>query len=146
MINRKPTKGNLRRQYRSKQRRKASTDPTTYKLADSFMKLGSQCDIVNISSDMEPELPTDMAKPATVSKVPVARASQYDNGSIKTIDDINKSMTNKAIDVQHLDSRGAKDLLSNKNMDKYTGVEKFNRKSFQSGSSVGVINLNTVTN
>ncbi len=31
-------------------------------------------------------------------------------------------------------------------MNKYTGVEKFNPKSFQLGSSVGFINLSTVTN
>ncbi len=55
-------------------------------------------------------------------------------------------MTNKAIDILHLDSRGAKDRLSNEDMHKYTGMEKFNPKSFQSGSSVGFINLNTVTN
>ncbi len=122
------------------------TDPTTDKLADSFMKLGSQCAVVNVSSDKEPELPMDMAKPATVSKVPVAGASQYDNGIFKTTDDINKSMTNEAIDVLHLDSRGAKDCLSNEDMHKYTCVEKFNPKSFQSGSSVGFIDLNTVTN
>ncbi len=122
------------------------TDPTTDKLADSFMKLESQCAIVNVSSYKETELPMDMAKPATVLKVPVAGASQYDNDSIKTSDDINKSMTNKAIDLLHLDSRGAKDRLSNEDMHKYTGVEKFNPKSFQSGSSVGFIDLNTVTN
>ncbi len=89
------------------------SDGTTDKLADSFMKLGSQCVIVNVSSDKESELPMDTAKPATVSKVPIKSASQYDNGSIKTTDDINKSMTNKAIDVLHLESRGAKDRLSN---------------------------------
>ncbi len=85
------------------------TDPTTDKLADSFMKVGSQCTIVNVSSDKEAELPMDTAKPATVSKVSVSSASQYDNGSVKTTDNINKSMTNKVIDVLHLDSRGAKD-------------------------------------
>ncbi len=122
------------------------TDPTTDKLSDSFMKLGSQCAIVNVSSDKEPGLPMDTAKSATVSKVPFAGASQYDNGSVKTTDDINKSMTNEVIGILHLDSRGAKDHLSNKDMHKYTGVEKFNPKSFQSGSSVGFINLNTVTN
>ncbi len=31
-------------------------------------------------------------------------------------------------------------------MHKYTGVEKFNPKNFQSGSSVGFIDMNTVTN
>ncbi len=122
------------------------TDPTTDKLADSFMKLGSQCAIVNFSSNKEPELPMDTAKSATVSKVPVAGASQYDNGSVKTTDDINKSMTNEAIDFLHLDSRGSKDCLSNEDMHMYTGVEKFNPKSFQSGSSVGFIDLNTVIN
>ncbi len=110
------------------------------------MKLGSQCAIVNVSSDKEPELPMDTTNPATVLKVPVARASQYDNSSIKTTDDINISMTNEVIDVLHLDSRGAKDRLSNEDMHKYTGVEKFKPKSFQSSSSVGFIDLNTVTN
>ncbi len=85
-------------------------------------------------------------KPAIVSKVPVAVASQYDNGSVKTTNDIIKSITNEAIDVLHLDSRGAKDRLSNEDMHNYTGVEKFNPNSFQSGSSVRFINLNKVTN
>ncbi len=64
------------------------TDPTTDKLVDSFMKLGSQCAIVNVSSDKEP---MDTVKPATVSKVPITGASKYDMGSIKTTDDINKA-------------------------------------------------------
>ncbi len=55
-------------------------------------------------------------------------------------------MTNEAIDVLHLDIRGVKDCLSKEDMHKYTGVEKFNPKSVQSGSSVGFIDLNTVTN
>ncbi len=55
-------------------------------------------------------------------------------------------MTNEAIDILHLDFRGAKDRLSNEDMHKYTGVEKFNPKIFQSGSSVGFIDLNGVTN
>ncbi len=118
-------------------------DHTTDKLADSFMKLGSQSAVVNVRSDKEPELPM---KSATVSKVSVAGASQSDKGFVKPTDDINKSMTNEAIDVLHLASRGAKDRLSNKDLHKYTGVEKFNAKSFQSGSSVGFIDLNTVTN
>ncbi len=50
-----------------------SDDPTTDKLADSFMKLGSQCAVVNVSSDKEPELPMDTPK-----------ASQSDNSGIKT--------------------------------------------------------------
>ncbi len=45
------------------------THPTTDKLADSFMKLGSQCAMVNVSSDKAPEVPMDTTKPATVSKV-----------------------------------------------------------------------------
>ncbi len=102
------------------------TDPTTDKLADSFMKLGSQCVIVNVSSDMEPELPMDTLK-----------TGQSDNGGIKTTDDINKSMTN--------DFRGEKDCLSIEVMHKYTGVKILNPKSFQSGSSFGFIDLNTPT-
>ncbi len=73
----------------------------------------------------------DTANPATVWKVPVAGASQYNKGSIKTTDDINKSMTNEAIDVLRLDSRDAKDRLSNEDMHKYTSVEIFSPKSFQ---------------
>ncbi len=110
------------------------TDPTTDKLADSFMKLGSQCTIVKVSSDKEPELPMDTLKPG-----------QSDNGGIKTTDDINKSMTNDAIDALHLDFRGKKDRLSIEDIYKYSGVEKFNPKSFQSGSSVGFIDLNAAT-
>ncbi len=104
-------------------------DPTTDKLADSFMKLGSQCAIVNISSDKEPEVPMDTLKPG-----------QSDIGGIKTTYDIDKSMTNNAIDF-----RGEKDRLSIKDMHKYTGTEKFNPNSFQSGTSVGFIDLNTAT-
>ncbi len=58
----------------------------------------------------------DTENTATVSKDTVAVTSQYDQGGVKITDDINKSMTNKAINVLH-----------------------------QSGSGVGFINLNTVT-
>ncbi len=57
-----------------------------------------------------------------------------------------KSMTNEVIDTLHLDSRGVKDRLANEDMLKYTGVEKFNHKSFQLGSRVGFIDPNAVTN
>ncbi len=110
------------------------TDPTTDKFADSFMKLRSQCAIVNVSSDKEPELPMDTLKPG-----------QSDNGGIKTTNDIHKSMTNNAIDALHLDFRGEKDRLPIEDMHKYTGAEKFNPRSSQSGSSVGFIDLNTET-
>ncbi len=109
-------------------------DPITDKLADLFMKLGSQCAIVNVSCDKEPEVAMDTSKP-----------SQSDSSGIKTADDINKSMTNNAIDSLYLDFRGEKDRLSIEDMHKYTGTEKFNPKSFQSGSSVGFIDLNTAT-
>ncbi len=111
------------------------SDLTTDKLADSFMKLGSQCAIVNVSSDKEPEVPMDTLK-----------TRQSDNGGIKTTDDINKSMTNNAIDSLHRDFRGEKDRLSVEDMHNYTGTEKFNPKSFQSSSSVGFIDLNSMTN
>ncbi len=108
------------------------TDHTTDKLADSFMKLGSQCIIVDVSSHKEPELPMNTLKPG-----------QSDNGGIKTTDDIDKSMTNDLIDALHLDFRGEKDRLSIEDMHKYTGTEKFNSKSFQSGSSVGMPHVET---
>ncbi len=44
-----------------------------------------------------------------------------------------------------LDSRSVKDLLQKEDMQKYEGDEKFNPKSFKSGSSVGYINLSKVT-
>ncbi len=110
------------------------TDPTTDKLADSFMKLGSQCAIVNVSSDKEPEVLMDTSKPC-----------QSDNGCIKTTDDINKNMRNDVIDSLHQDFSGEKDRRSIEDIHKYTGTEKFNPKSFKRGSSVGFIDLNTVT-
>ncbi len=109
-------------------------DPTTDKLADSFMKLGSECAIVTISSDKEPELPMDTLKPG-----------QSDIGDIKTTDNIDKSMTKDAIDALQLDFRGVKDRMSIEDMDKHTETEKLNPKSFQSDSSVGFIDLNTST-
>ncbi len=109
-------------------------DPTTDKLADSFMKLGSRCAMVNISSAKEPELCMDTLKPG-----------QSDNGRHQNENDIDKSMTNDAIYTLHLDFRGEKDCLSIEDMHKYTGAEKFNPKSFQSSFSVGFINLNTAT-
>ncbi len=102
-------------------------DPATDKLTESFMKLGSQSTVANIGSDKEPEVPMDTENTATVLKDTVTVTSQSDPGGVKTTDDINKSMKNKAIDVLHLDSRGAKDCLSNEDMHKYTGVEKFNQ-------------------
>ncbi len=68
---------------------------------------------------------------------------QSDIVGIKTTDAIDKNMTNDAIDALHLDFRGEKDRLSIEDMHKYTGTKKFNPKSFQSGSSVGFIDLNT---
>ncbi len=122
------------------------THPTTGKLTESFMKLGSLSTIVNVSSDKEPDVRMEMENPATVSKDTVAVTSQLDQSNVKTTNGIEKSMTNEVIDTLHLDSRGAKDRLSNEDIHKYTGVEKFNPKSFQSGSSVGFIYLKTVTN
>ncbi len=42
-----------------------------------------------------------------------------------------------------LDTRSAKDLLQYKDVHKYKGDEKFNPKSFESGSSVGYIDLSS---
>ncbi len=111
------------------------SDLTTDKLADSFMKLGSQCAIVNVSSNKEPELPMDTPK-----------ANQSDNGGIKTTDDLNKEMKSDVIDSLSLDFRGESDRLSVNDIHKYTGVVKFNPKSFQSGASVGFFDLNSTTN
>ncbi len=111
------------------------SDPTTDKLADSFMKLGSQCAIVNVISDKEPELPMDTPK-----------ASQSDNGGIKATDDLNMEMKSDLIDSLSLDFRGESDRLSVDDIHKYTWVVKFNPKSFQSGASVGFIDLNSTTN
>ncbi len=45
-----------------------------------------------------------------------------------------------------IDTRGVKDLLHKEDMHKYKGDEKFNPKSFKSGSSVWYINHSEVTN
>ncbi len=50
------------------------------------------------------------------------------------------------LDDLQLDTRGVKDLLHKEYMHKYEGDEKFNPKSFKSGSSVGYINHSEVTN
>ncbi len=91
-------------------------------MTESFVKLGSQSTVANIGSDKEPEVTMDTENTATVSKDTVTVTSQSDQGGVKTTDDINKSMTNEAIDVLHLDSSGAKDRLSNEDMHKNTGV------------------------
>ncbi len=44
-----------------------------------------------------------------------------------------------------IDSQSAKDRLHKDDAHMYKGDEKFNPKSFKSGSSVGYINLNTAT-
>ncbi len=46
------------------------SDPTIDKLADSYVKLGSQCAVVNVSSNKEPELPMDTLI-AVASKPPM---------------------------------------------------------------------------
>ncbi len=99
------------------------------------MKLGSQCAVVNVSSDKEPELLMDTLK-----------ASQSDSGGIKTTNDLNKEMKSDVIDSLSLDFRGESDRLSVDDIHKYTGVMKFNPKSFQSVSSIRFIDLNSTTN
>ncbi len=61
-------------------------------------------------------------------------------------DDHDRSMLPEVLDDLQLDTRGAKDLLHMEDMHKYKGDEKFNPKSFKSGSSVGYINRSEVTN
>ncbi len=109
------------------------------------MKLGNLSIVANIASDKEPEVPMETDNPATVSKDTVSGTSQLDQSGVKTSDDVEKSMTNEVIDTLQLDCNSVKDRLSNEDMHKYTDVERFNPKSFQSGSSIGFINLNTVT-
>ncbi len=91
-------------------------DPATHKLTESFMKLGSLSTVANIGSDKEPEVPMETENLATVSKDTVAGTSQLDQSGVKTTDDIEKSMTNEVIDTLHLDSRCAKDCVSNEDM------------------------------
>ncbi len=64
---------------------------------------------------------------------------------VKSIDDAEKGMTSVVLDDLQLDSRGAKDRLHKDDTYKYKGDEKFNPKSFKSGSSVGYIDLNTTS-
>ncbi len=54
-------------------------------------------------------------------------------------------MTSEVLDNLQFDSRGAKDQLHKDDTYKYKGDEKFNPKSFKSGSSVGYIDLNTAS-
>ncbi len=61
-------------------------------------------------------------------------------------DDNDRSMLPEVLDNLQLDIRGVKDLLHKEDMHKYKGDEKFNPKSFKSGSSLGYINLSAVTN
>ncbi len=60
---------------------------------------------------------------------------------VKFIDDTDKDMTSEVLDDLQLDCRGAKDLLHKDDVYKYKGDEKFNPKSFKSGSSLGYVDL-----
>ncbi len=117
----------------------------TDKLTDAFMRLGSQINIVVVDSDQEVDVPMETKKTAKDAKEADARSSQLTQGGFKTTDDLEKGMTDDVLDVLHLDSRGAKDCLSTKDMHNYTGIEKFNSKNFKSGSSIGFIELNAVS-
>ncbi len=64
---------------------------------------------------------------------------------VKSTDDTDKDMTFEVLDDLQLYSQGAEDSLHKYDAYKYEGDEKFNPKSFKSGSSVGYINLNTAT-
>ncbi len=64
---------------------------------------------------------------------------------VKSIDDTDKDMTSEVLDDLQLDSRDDKDRLHKDDTYKYKGDEKFNPKSFKSGSSVGYIDLNKAT-
>ncbi len=54
-------------------------------------------------------------------------------------------MSAKVIHSLYLNSRAKVDLLKKEDMYKYKGDEKFNLKSFKSGSSDGYIDLETVS-
>ncbi len=59
-------------------------------------------------------------------------------------DDSESRMSYTVIDSLQLEMRCKRDLLEKEDMHKNAGDEKFNPKSFKSGSSVGYIDLDTV--
>ncbi len=117
----------------------------TDKLTDSFMKLGCQSSVVVVDSDQQVDTHMDTDKSVIALKDANVGPSQLAHGGFTTTDDLEKGMTNEVLDSLHLNSRGAKDSLSTKDMLKYTGIEQFNPKSFKSGSSIGFIDLNAVS-
>ncbi len=60
-------------------------------------------------------------------------------------DDHDRDMLPEVVSNLQLDTRSVKDLLQKEDMYKSVGDDKFNPKSFKSGSSVGYINLSKVT-
>ncbi len=59
--------------------------------------------------------------------------------------DKDTALKSDVLDILHFDTIGKKDLLQADDVHKYEGDEKFNPKSFKSGSSVGYIDVEEVS-
>ncbi len=129
------------------------TPQVTDELADSFSKLGtakaptpvSDSKMVVVNPDQKVDTPMEIMQTTEASQGTEAypKTLSVPGGAALNYHEIN--MLPEVVGNLQLDTRGVKDLLCKEDMHKYEGDEKFNPKSFRSGSSVGHINLLDVT-
>ncbi len=122
-------------------------------LADSFKKLGNttastmvgDLKIVVIKPDKQADKPMEIGQMTEASKGADIIPKPSIVSDVIVPDDNDRSMLPEVLDNLQLDTRGVKDLLCKEDMHKYEGDEKFNPKSFKSGSSVRYIDRSKVT-
>ncbi len=110
----------------------------TEMLTASFSQHGSAKKLVVINPLQEVDTPMEI-------EVVKSDLNQLAIIGVKSIDDTDKGMSSDVLNNLQLHSRGAKDHLHKDDAHQYEGDEKLNSKSFNSGSSVGYIDLNTAT-
>ncbi len=130
------------------------TPHVTDEFADSFKKLGNSnapitkgdMKMVVINPNQKDDMPMEIEQTTKASKGAEDSPKTLSVSGVATEDNHYRSMLPEVLDNLQLDTRGVKDYLHNEDMHKYKGNEKFNHKSFKSGSSVGYITYSEVTN
>ncbi len=129
------------------------TPGVTDEPADSLEKLGKataptevgDLKMVVFKPDQQVDTPMEIGQMTEASKGADIIPKPSVVSGVIVPDDHDRSILPEVLDDLQLDARGVKDLLRKEDMYKYEGDEKFNPKSFKSGSSVGYIDRSKVT-
>ncbi len=89
--------------------------------------------MANIDPEKEVETPMEVAAMTEAPKVAESGSKLPAVKKTIVLHDTDKKMMSDDIDHLQLDQRSDKDRLNIKHMEKYSGFEKFNLKSFISG-------------